>query len=148
MVSCLEKWKWSCSVMSNSFNPVDYSLPGTSIRGILQARILEWVAISFSRGSSQPRDRTRVSCNAGRHFTLWATKEAHPVLCNAKNVPSWVQARSQQQGSHLNPYFSPVSRTKSWEMTDFHSNQNFTNVAKEYLGYHRMDSSLNNWAGF
>ena len=44
--------------------------------GILQARILEWVAISFSRGSSQPRDRTPVSCIAGRRFTLWATREA------------------------------------------------------------------------
>ena len=57
-------------------NPVDCSLPGSSIHGILQARILEWVAISFSRGSSQPRDQTQVSCIAGRHFTLWATREA------------------------------------------------------------------------
>ena len=43
-------------------DPVDHSLPGFSVHGILQARILEWVAISFSRGSSQPRDWTRVSC--------------------------------------------------------------------------------------
>ena len=49
---------------------VDCSLPGSSIQGILQARILEWVAISFSRGSSQPRDQTQVSCIAGRRFTL------------------------------------------------------------------------------
>ena len=45
-------------------------LPGSSIRGIFQARVLEWVAISFSRGSSQPRDQTQVSCTAGRRFTL------------------------------------------------------------------------------
>ena len=51
-------------------DPVDCSLPGSSVHGILQARILEWVAISFSRGSSQPRDRTRVSCIAGRRFIL------------------------------------------------------------------------------
>ena len=57
-------------------NPMDCSLPGSSIHGILQARILEWVAISFSRGSSQPRDRTKVSRIAGRRFILWATKEA------------------------------------------------------------------------
>ena len=57
-------------------DPVDCSLPGSSIHGILQARTLEWVAISFSRGSSQPRDRTCVSCIAGRRFTLWATGEA------------------------------------------------------------------------
>ena len=43
-------------------NPVDCSPPGFSVHGILQARILDWVAISSSRGSSRPRDRTRVSC--------------------------------------------------------------------------------------
>ena len=51
-------------------------MPGSSEDGILQARILEWVAISSSRGSSQPRNRTWVSCIAGRFFTDWATREA------------------------------------------------------------------------
>ena len=51
-------------------------LPVSSVHGILQARILEWVAIPFSKGSSWPRDRTQVSCTAGRHFNLWATREA------------------------------------------------------------------------
>ena len=51
-------------------DPMDYSLPGSSVHGIFQATILEWVAISFSRGSSQPRDRTQVSCIAGRCFHL------------------------------------------------------------------------------
>ena len=50
---------------------------GLYIHGILQARILEWVAFPFSRGSSQPRDRTQVSHIAGRFFTSWATREAH-----------------------------------------------------------------------
>ena len=58
-------------------DPMDCSLPGSSVHGILQARVLEWVAISFSRGSSQPGDQTRVSHIAGRRFTLWATREAH-----------------------------------------------------------------------
>ena len=49
-------------------NPMDCSLPGSSVHGILQARVREWVAISFSRRSSQPGDRTRVSCIAGRRF--------------------------------------------------------------------------------
>ena len=53
--------------------PMDCSLPGSSVHGIFQARILEWVATSFSRGSSWPRDQTRVSRIAGRHFTIWAT---------------------------------------------------------------------------
>ena len=51
------------------------SPPGSSIHGILQERTLEWVAISFSRGPSRPRDRTRVSRIVGRHFTVWATRE-------------------------------------------------------------------------
>ena len=54
-------------------DPVDCNLPGSSVHGILQAKILEWIAISFSRGSSQPRDRTLVSCTARRRFNLWAT---------------------------------------------------------------------------
>ena len=51
-------------------NPMDCSPPGSSVHGIFQARILEWIAISFSRGSSQPRDQTRVSRSAGRLFTI------------------------------------------------------------------------------
>ena len=56
-------------------DPMDCSLSGSSVHGIFQARVLEWVAIAFSRGSSQLRDWTQVSCIAGRHFTIWATKE-------------------------------------------------------------------------
>ena len=62
----------SLYVMSNSCNHMDLSLPGSSVHGILQA-ILKWIAISFSRESSQPRDRTPVSCTAERFFTNWAT---------------------------------------------------------------------------
>ena len=57
-------------------DPMNCSPPGSSVCGISQARILEWVAIPFSRGSSGPRDRTHVSCIAGRFFTIWATREA------------------------------------------------------------------------
>ena len=68
------KWKWNRSVLSDSLWPSGlYSLPGSSIHRILQARILEWVAISFSTGSSQPRDRTQVSYIGGRSFNLWVT---------------------------------------------------------------------------
>ena len=58
-------------------NPMDYNQPGSSVHGILQARMLEWVAIPFSRGSSPPRKRTWVSRIAGRFFTIWATRETH-----------------------------------------------------------------------
>ena len=54
--------------------------PASSVHGILQARVIEWVAIPFSRGSSQPRDWTQVSCIAGRFFTIWATREAQCSL--------------------------------------------------------------------
>ena len=56
-------------------NPMDCSLQGSSVHWIFQARVLEWVSISFSRGSSWPRDQNQVSCIAGRHFTIWATWE-------------------------------------------------------------------------
>ena len=56
--------------------PMDCSLPGSSVHGIIQVRILEWVAISFSRKSFWPRDQT-VSCIASRFFTVWATR---PIL--------------------------------------------------------------------
>ena len=62
----------ACSVTKlcqNLCDPVDYSLPGSFVHGIFQARILEWVAISFLRGSFQPRDRTLVSCLAGGFST-------------------------------------------------------------------------------
>ena len=85
---CLEKWQrivehndeWkkesevaqSCPTLCD---PVDCSLPGSSIHGIFQARVPEWLAISFSRGAS--RDGTCISCISGRCFTIWAPREAH-----------------------------------------------------------------------
>ena len=62
----------SCPTLCDS---MDCSLPGSSTNGIFQARVLERVAISFSRGSSRPRDLTWVSCIIGRCFTIWATRE-------------------------------------------------------------------------
>ena len=56
-------------------DPMDCSLPGSSVHGIFQAIVLEWIAISFSRGSSQPRDWTQVSRVVDRRFTVWATRE-------------------------------------------------------------------------
>ena len=74
----------SCVQLFGTPWTITYQAP---LRGILQARILEWVAISFSRGSSQPRDWTQVSCIAGRCFNLWATREARRSL-NAK-LKTW-----------------------------------------------------------
>ena len=56
------------------FDPMDYSPPGSSIHGTLQARILDWVAIAFSGGFFWLRDQTWVTCIAGRFFIVWGTK--------------------------------------------------------------------------
>ena len=66
------------------WDPMDYT-----VCGILQARILEWVAFLFSRGSSQPRDWTQVSCIAGGFFTSWATKSKVIIAAAAKLLQSW-----------------------------------------------------------
>ena len=60
---------FSCWVMSDSWDLMDCSSPGSSVHGISHVRILKWVTISFSKGSSQPRDQTWVSCIAGWFFT-------------------------------------------------------------------------------
>ena len=72
-------------------DPVDCSLPGSSVRGIFQARVLEWVAIAFSRGSSWPRDRTWVSCIVGRRFTVWANREVFQT--QFRNAASYQQIK-------------------------------------------------------
>ena len=64
----------------------DCSLPGSSVHEILQARILEWVSMPFSRRSSQPRDRTYVTCFTGRFFTIWAARETHFTTANMGEV--------------------------------------------------------------
>ena len=75
-------------------NHVDYSPPGSSVHGILQARILEWVAVPSSRGSSWPRDQTWVSCIAGRFFTAWELfLKSHSV----NDFRSWPLFASQKQ---------------------------------------------------
>ena len=70
----------TCMLVTQSclplYNPMDCSSPGSSVHGILQARILEWVVVPFSRGSSSPRNRTQVFRIAGRFFTIWAIREA------------------------------------------------------------------------
>ena len=60
-------------------DPMGYSLPGSSVHGIFQATILEWIAISFSRRPSQPRNRTQVPCFTGSFFIVWIIREAYPI---------------------------------------------------------------------
>ena len=97
-----------------------YRLPVSSVHGIFQAIVLEWIAISFSRGSSQPRDQTRVSHIVDRCFTFWATREvpelaethvyrvsnaiqpSHPL--SSASPPAF--SRSQHQGLSLSQFFA------------------------------------------
>ena len=73
---------WITQLCPALCDPMNCSLPGFSVHGTLQAGILEWIAIPFSRGSSQPRNRTLVSCITDRLFTVWATgKSCHTEPC-------------------------------------------------------------------
>ena len=91
LLECESEVAQSCPTLCD---PMDCSPPGSSIHGILQARILEWVAISFSRGSSRPRDRTQVSHTAGRCFNLWATLLEYYPITKWMNWISMYQGRS------------------------------------------------------
>ena len=88
------------------WDPLDWSLPGSSVHGILQARILEWLAISFSGGSSQHRDRTLVSCIAGSLLTVWATREAGVIPWKFTHfVTSWPWLSCGRSGEGRRVFF-------------------------------------------
>ena len=70
------KWSEVAQSCPTLCDPINCSLPGSSVHGIFQAIVLEWIAISFSSGSSWPRDQTQIFHIAGRFFTIWATREA------------------------------------------------------------------------
>ena len=107
---CCAKSLQSCLTLCD---PMDWSLPDPSVHGILQAGILEWVALPSSRGSSQPRDQTQVSCISGRFFTVWATRE--PIMschCNHSQVldlEALVWVRCPSSVLYQPPLLSPVA---------------------------------------
>ena len=78
-------------------DPMDWSLQGSSVLGILQAVILEWVAIFFSRGSFWLRDWTLVSCIAARYFTVWATREALVYIRHIVKFSGWMNKWVNEQ---------------------------------------------------
>ena len=106
-------------------DPMDCSLSGSSVHGIFQARVLEWVAISFSKGSSRPRDWTQVSRIAGRHFTVWATSE---VLFPQKVY--WVTSFLKE----------PLWRAKM----DFLQKANYKNLNKSNTKTHNITCFISN----
>ena len=90
VVSCVRAQSLqSCPTLCD---PMDCSLPDSSVHGILQARILEWVAMPFSRGSSQPRNQTQVSCiscTAGRFSTAEPSGKPKPSSCKLAKMGTW-----------------------------------------------------------
>ena len=94
--------------------------------GILQARILEWVAISFFRGTSWPRDQTWVSCNLGRFFTVWAVREPwekdllkfSKCFSEGNGVPKSAIKQTNQKGSYKNIRRLEALFSNSWAISN------------------------------
>ena len=131
-------------------DPVDCNLPGTSEHGILQARILEWVAMPSSRGSSQSRDRTQVSYIAGRFFTVWATRKAQllgqPTADGLKGmlVPSSLGLilnvwNKDCPSTYPIPIIPPYVRTYTHTHTHTHIH---TRVKKTYRNWQNTNSRV------
>ena len=99
-------------------NSTDCSLPGSSIHGTFQARVLEWIAISFSRRSYRPRDQTQVSHIVGRHFTVWVT--VHGIL--GARIREWV-AGPFSRGSSQPRDWTQLSVIAGWFFTSWATNE-------------------------
>ena len=104
------------------------SPPGSSVHGILQARIVQWVAIPFYRGSSQLRDQTQVSRTRGRFFTVWASKEALYNNISLQLILHMTACTSSSPTPILrfplpSPHWEPLANFKNKGVTDFsHTN--------------------------
>ena len=98
------EWEWGLrgNGRCQSLSPVQFSATPGSVHRILQARILEWIAILFFRGSSWPRDRTHVSCIAGRFFTIWEYTYTYSCLTSlyGRNQHNMVKQLTVSQFSH------------------------------------------------
>ena len=95
---------------------MDGSPAGSSVRGVLQASVLEWVAIPFFRGSSRPRDQTQVSHTVGGFFTIWATGKPYKYwgrlpFSSPEDLPnSWIEPRSPTFQTDFLPSEPPFSK--------------------------------------
>ena len=150
------------------WDPLDCSPPGCFVHGILQARILQWVAISSSRGSSQPRDQTQVFHTAGGFFTIWATMQALHTKINSKwikdlNVrPETIKLLEKNTGRTLDDiyqskilYDSPPrvmeikAKINKWDLMKLksflHSKGNYKQGEKTTLRMGENNSKGNNW---
>ena len=128
------------AVMSDSFDPTDYGLARSSVHGIFQARTLECVAISFNRGSSQPKDQSCVSCIAGRFFTTEPPEslhgQGHPWAVEAQTVGySWDGVSQTYWTKNPVALNSPGAMTHNWIHAVLHCQDHLT------LGKHEANVS-------
>ena len=105
----------SLSRVPTLYDPIDSSQPSSSIHGIFQARILEWVAISFSRRSSRPRDWTLVSRIVGRCFTVWATREGlgRGTRDQIANI-HWIMEKAKEFQKNIHFCFIDYAKAFVW----------------------------------
>ena len=96
-------------------DPMDWSLPSSSVHGILQGRILEWVDIPSCRGSSQPRDQNCVFCTSGRFFTIWVIREAQKWI-----ISSSIMSNPEMPTRLLCPWNSPGKNTGVGSLSHLH----------------------------
>ena len=124
---------WPCPTLCN---PMDCSPPGSSVHGIIHARILEWLAIPLSRESSWFRDRTQVSCIAGRFFTVWAMRA---LKSQGRAPEGW------RSGQHLSPCLD-ISSTSCQVFSNClsHSPQRIERKRKK-LNCHIVKPDLGSW---
>ena len=135
---------------------MDCSPWGSSVHRILWVRILEWVAISYSREFSQPRDWTWVSCMAGRFFTIWATSEAWTLpksswkarIQPAGDFPGSLVVKtlsSHRRGCRFNPWVGKITWRRAWHPTpaflpgEFHGQRSLAGYSS--WGHKELDTT-------
>ena len=161
----------SRSVASDSLRPHDCSPPDFSVHGILQARILEWIAIPFSRGSFWPRGWTQVSCILGRFFTIYAIRKplclwasVHVTLLRGFSVHSlslqvflsycFIHLLCEDNGFKLDhrlfPNTKPVEQTKCVKINYFtsDSSQNLARVWWQNIHWEWLNEEKKKWSCF
>ena len=117
---------------------MDCGPPGSSVHGDSLGRILEWVSMPSSRGSSQPRHQIRVSCIAGRFFTSWATREAHVTDDSTKNSKRiWYlffsnYCKTLKKRKHLLTHLVRPASPKGW----YQRQSTKMKIIGEYLLWH------------
>ena len=132
-------------------DPMDHSPPGSSVHGILQARILERVAIPFSRGSSQPRSWTWISCVASRFFTIWATRALLTQSMSCKDFSTGLEVKispSNARGAGSAPGWGAkiphALQPKNQNIKQKYYYNNRNNIKYYYNNYYNRNNIITN----